>query len=129
MTGTMSRSRRFATTLILAGAAGVIMTACTALPRTYAGDGVRIHVHNESRSAVDVAAIVAGEVQELGSIHPDDYPFFDLTLPAVAPAEVVLVATSDRDGQFRTDTLTVEPGAVVLLRLERRWARSWWSAR
>lgn len=129
MTETMSRSRTLARTLIVAGAAGVITTACAAFPRTYAGDGVRVHVHNESWSAVDVRATVAGEVVELGSIHPDDYPFFDLALPNAAPAEVVLVATSHRDGRLRTDTLAVEPGAVVQLFLDRRWSRSSWSKR
>lgn len=115
--------------MILAAAVGAAMTACATFPRTYSGNGVRLHVHNESWSAVDVSASINGEILGLGSVDSNDYPFFELDLPKGHPAEVVLIALSDRDGPFRSDTLAVEPGSVLVLLLDRRWDRSRWLAR
>lgn len=129
MTWTRLRNPRSARTIILAAALGAAVTACAAFPRTYSGNGMRLHVHNESWSAADVSASINGEILGLGSVDSNDYPFFELDLPNGRPAEVVLIAMSERDGPFRSDTLAVEPGSVFVLVLERRWSQSRWLER
>lgn len=120
---------RYMRVLILAAGACALMTACAALPAAHADDVVRIHVHNESRSGVDVTARINGELRSLGSVQKDDYPFFELELPAREPMEVIVVATSERDGQFETGAVMTVPGDVLLVFLSQRWDRSWWASR
>lgn len=111
-----------ASALLATGAVG----CATLLPFGYA-EGVRLQVHNESWSPVDVRAFVDGETVELGRVHPDHYPFFDLDLPDGRDAAVLVVARSPRDGELRTNTMMAGPGSMVLLHLDRNPARTrWW---
>lgn len=112
-----------ATSAFLAiGAAG----CATLLPVGYT-EGVRLQVHNESWSPVDVQASVDGETVELGRVQPDHYPFFDLDLPEGRDAAVLVVARSSRDGELRTDTMMARPGSRVLIHLDRNPERTrWW---
>ncbi len=114
--------------LVLALFAAVIATGCASLLPVGHAEGVRVHVHNESWSPVEVRAVVGGETLELGRVHPDHYPFFDIDIPdGQDRAELVVVASSARDGEFRTDTIVAGQGAVLTIHLERRAHRSrWW---
>lgn len=117
------------TSLVFAVFAAAMGTGCASLLPVGYAEGVRLHVHNESWSPVDIQAFVGGETLELGRVHPDHYPFFDIDIPGGQDeAELVVVASSARDGELRTDTIVAGPRSMILLHLDRNPDRTrWWS--
>ena len=108
---------------------GIAATLAVCTPfRTYGGDGVRVHVQNESRHPVVVSAIVNGEARHLGRVHPNDYPFFDVDLPPGRTEALVVIGAPEGEEEFRTDTVATEAGTALLLNLRHPWNRSTWSS-
>lgn len=95
--------------LLLAAAA----SACAPVVRNYNGNGVQVFVANEGAGAVLVTVHQDGGTRSLGRVERFEYRFFELE----GRGSVVVSATPENGVAMATDTIRLQPGRVIDLRL------------
>jgi hypothetical protein len=102
--------RRAVLLLLVLAVAG---SACAPVIRNYNGNGVQVFVANEGPGAVLVAVQQEGGTRELGRVDRFEYRFFELD----GRGSVVVSATPEHGAVMATDTIRLQPGRVIDLRL------------